>query len=108
MKMNSKTKKPNLTLSMNDKIYLALIYKQVDDMGFIYSLVCLRNEKGYSVVPESQMMTFKKSADAKFYYQALCQIKEFQENQEVFKKLQQASKQEIDKFLSAYATIKNR
>ena len=106
--MNDKVKKPDLILSMDDKIYLALMYKQVDGMGFIYSLVCPKVANSYSVVPESQMMTFKKTADAKFYYQALCQIKEFQENYEVFKKLQQTNKQEIDKFLSVYATIKNR
>jgi hypothetical protein len=106
--VNDKVKKPDLILSMDDKIYLALMYKQVDGMGFIYSLVCPRTANSYSVVPESQMMTFKKTADAKFYYQALWQIKEFQENYEVFKKLQQTNKQEIDKFLSVYATIKNR
>ena len=108
MKMNSKTKNPDLTLSMDDKIYLALMYKQVDGIGFIYSLACLRTAKGYSVTPESQMMMFKKPAEAKFYYQALQQIKEFQENQADFKKLIQVNKQKVDDFLSGYATIRNR
>lgn len=107
--MNNKVKKPDLILSMDDKVYLAVAYKQADGMGFIYALVCRKLDNArYNLFPEMEILTFKNTADAKFYYQALCQIKEFQENQEVFKKLQQTSKQEIDKFLSAYATIKNR
>lgn len=107
--MNSKTKKPDLKLAMDDKIYLALVYKQSDGMGFIYSLVCLKaGNVRYFAVPESQILTFKNPADAKVYYYTLQQIKEFQENQEDFKKLIQANKQEIDKFLSAYTTIRNR
>lgn len=107
--MSAKTKKPDLTLSMDDKIYLAVAYKQSDGMGFIYMLICNRVDKSrYALFPEAQIMTFENAADAKIYYQTLLQIQEFQDTQEIHKKFKKANEAEIQKFLSGKETIKNR
>ena len=107
--MSAETKKPDLTLSMDDKIYLAVAYKQSDGMGFIYMLICNRVDKSrYALFPETQIMTFKNATDAKIYYQTLLQIQEFQDTQEICRKFKKTNEPEIQKFLSAKETTKNR
>lgn len=109
MQMNAKTKKTDLTLSMDDKIYLAVAYKQANGMGFIYMLICNRvNKSSYSLLPEAQILTFKNVAQAKIYYQTLLQIQEFQSEIDICKKFKKANEAEIQKFLSAKETKKDR
>ena len=91
--MNNKVKKPDLILSMDDKVYLAVAYKQADGMGFIYALVCRKLDNArYNLFPEMEILTFKNTADAKVYYQTISQIQEFQDGIDSLKKLKEANK----------------
>lgn len=100
MQMNKKLKKPDLILSMDDKVYLALAFKQVNGMGFIFMLVCAKvGEATYSLMPQTQIMTFKNVADAKIYYHTLQQIQDFQDKNEGFKRLKEVNKICVQKFL---------
>lgn len=107
--MNNKVKKPDLILSMDDKVYLAVAYKQADGMGFIYALVCRKLDNArYNLSPEMEILTFKNTADAKVYYQTISQIQEFQDGIDSLKKLKEANKGDIEKFLSSKTAIRNR
>lgn len=64
--------KPNLTLKMDDKIYLAVAKKDLDKLAFVYTLACLKANKisnSYNIVPTPEIHTFKNKESAQLYYE---------------------------------------
>lgn len=70
---------PVLSLSMTDKMYLALMYQEHNRLAFIYTLFCRQDlSGGYCAVADQEVLVFKRSSDAKVYYETLQQIQHHQ------------------------------
>lgn len=104
----TKTKKikggPDLTLSASDKMYLAIAFNQSDRLAFIHTLFCRRLEQGgvYNARTESEILTFKKTSDAKVYYETLQQIHQAQSTMGVYEGLSHFNKELIAQFKAAH------
>lgn len=94
---------PDLTLSANDKMYLALAFNQSERLAFIHTLFCRRRELDgvYNARAESEVLTFKKTSDAKVYYETLQQIHQVQSTMNVYEGLSQFNKELIAQFKAA-------
>ena len=69
--------KPDLTLNMDDKIYLAVTKRNADTLVFVYTLACLKTDKmstTYNVVATREMHTFKNKDAAQIYYDTILEI----------------------------------
>jgi len=104
-KTNKKIKGgPDLTLSANDKLYLAIAFNQSDLLAFIHTLFCRRREMDgvYNVRAESEMLTFKKTSDAKVYYATLQQIQQAQSHMNIYEGMAESNKELIAQFHAAH------
>lgn len=75
--------KPDLTLSMDDKIYLAVSKTETDKLVFVYTLACLRDgEKSstYSMFPTREIHVFRNKDAADLYHKTIEQIVDFNMN----------------------------
>lgn len=95
---------PDLTLSANDKMYLAIAFNQSECLAFIHTLFCRRHELDgvYNARPESEMLTFKKSSDAKVYYATLQQIQQAQTQMKIYEGIKEFNKELIAQFQAAH------
>lgn len=99
--MNS-VNKPVLTLSMDEKIYLAVAKKDLDKLSFVYTLACLmdKNKPGnYYINPTPEIHTFKDSKAAKIYHDTIDRIIEFQANDRAKEVLFTTNEKLIETFL---------
>ena len=94
--------KPDLTLSMNDKIYLAVSKRNTDKLAFVYTLACLENPTGsgkYNVVPTREVNTFRDKDAAKLYHDTIMDVIEINSNNELFKIFFETNDKLIERFL---------
>ena len=104
----TKTKKikggPDLILSSNDKMYMAIAFNQSERLAFIHTLFCRRRELDgvYNARTESEVLTFKKTSDAKVYYETLQQIHQAQSTMDVYEGLSHFNKELIAQFKAAH------
>lgn len=67
--------KPNLTLNMDDKIYLAVSKQYTDKLAFVYTLACHKSGGNtYNLLPTREIHTFKKKESADLYYETIDHI----------------------------------
>ena len=104
-KTNKKIKGgPDLTLSANDKMYLAIAFNQSELLAFIHTLFCRGRELDgvYNARAESEMLTFKKTSDAKVYYATLQQIQQAQTHSKIYDSMAEFNKELIAQFHAAH------
>ena len=91
---------PDLVLSANDKMYLALAFNQSDRLAFIHTMFCRRRELDgtYNARAETEVLTFKKTTDARVYYAALQEIQRYQSATKVYEGLSEFNKEIIAQF----------
>lgn len=90
---------PLLNLSMTDKIYLAVSREFRDNLYYIYSLFCRKNNHGkYNIMPESDIAAFRDNSRADLYYNTLVQIKDVQSRGETHKSLSMLAQSQIADF----------
>ena len=84
-KMKVKTSQmPQLTLNTTDKVYLALLRKDVDKHNYVYALV-LNNENiglkvnpSYPLCPVTEISSFATAKQADIYFHAANRVMEYQ------------------------------
>lgn len=79
----SNVNKPVLTLNMDEKIYLAVVKKDLDKLSFVYTLACLKQNNtpnSYNAFATQEIHTFKSKTYANVYYETISQAVEFNEN----------------------------
>ena len=62
--------KPNLTLNIDDRIYLAVARRELGKLTFVYTLACLRTNKHsatYNMVATREVHTFRDNNAAEMY-----------------------------------------
>jgi hypothetical protein len=94
--------KPNLTLKMDDKLYLAVAKKDVDKLAFVYTLACLKANKmanSYNLVPTPEIHTFKDKESAQIYYETIDEIVNVNTNDETKQFLFNSNEALIEKFM---------
>ena len=97
-----KTNKPDLTLSMDDKIYLAVSKSETEKLAFVYTLACLKaDEKSTNVnmLPTREIHAFHDKDAAKLYYETIEQIIDFNTNDESRNVFLEANSDLIERFL---------
>lgn len=93
--------KPDLQMSMQDKIYLAVVQNYADKLAFVQMLVCLQDCGGmYKAHPVEEIMTFANRAEANIYYKTLLQIQKAQQQTKGFGRFFEYNKDIIDEFNS--------
>jgi hypothetical protein len=98
----SNSYKPVLTLSMDEKIYLAVAKRDLDKLAFVYTLACLKSDKNantYDCFATQEIHTFKSKTSADVYYETVSQIVEINENDEEKKFLFDTNEKLIEKFI---------
>lgn len=96
----NKVIKPDLRLSMDDKIYLAVAYKQVDRLAYVYAFACNKTSHGqYELFGTPEVMTFRRASQGKLYYQTLVQIQEAQKQKRIFAELSKYNTDAVEEFL---------
>ena len=69
--------KPNLTLNMDDKIYLAVSQRDADKLSFVYTLACLKTDKmsnTYNLMATREILTFRNKDFAHLYHDTILEI----------------------------------
>ena len=69
--------KPNLTLNMDEKIYLAASQRDIDRLSFVYTLSCLKTDKmsnTYNMMATREILTFRNKEFAHLYYDTILEI----------------------------------
>lgn len=100
----TKTKKikggPDLILSANDKMYMAIAFNQSERLAFIHTLFCrTKGASGtYDARAETEVLTFKKTTDAHVYYAALQEILRYQSATKAHAWLSEFNKELIAQF----------
>lgn len=100
MKEN-KNIKPNLTLSMDDKVYLAVSKESTEKLAFVYTLACLKaNKTGntYNLFATREIHTFKDKDKADIYHDTIEKIVEKNSNDKLKEALFSANEELIAKF----------
>ena len=93
--------KPDLQMSMQDKIYLAVVQNYADKLAFVQMLVCLQDCGGmYKAHPVEEIMTFANRAKANIYYKTLLQSQKAQQQTKGFGRFFEYNKDIIDEFNS--------
>ena len=94
--------KPNLTLNMDDKIYLATAKTGLDKLAFVYTLACLKADKKsntFNLVPTREIHAFKNKEAAQLYYETIEQIVDVNSNDETKQPLFTANETLINRFM---------
>ena len=94
--------KPNLTLNMDDKIYLAVAKRDLDKLSFVYTLACLRADNrtnSYNLTPTREIHTFKNKESAQLYHDTIEQIVEVNSNDETKQPIFSANEPIIERFM---------
>jgi hypothetical protein len=94
--------RPNLTLNMDEKIYLAVAKRDLDKLSFVYTLACLKSGKNvntYNIVPSRQIHAFKNKESAQLYHDTIEQIVDENMNDEAKQPLFKANDVLIERFM---------
>ena len=91
---------PVLTLSMDDKIYLAVAKSFSEPFSFVYTLACNRQKKSgqYDMVASANIHTFKDKGAAHVYHDTIAQLVEINEGTSQYKMLFDLNKVKIEAF----------
>lgn len=92
--------KPVLTLSMDDKIYLAVAKSFSEPFSFVYTLACngQKNSGKYDMDASSNIHTFKDKDAARVYHDTIAQLVEINEGAGRYKMLFDFNKAKIEAF----------
>lgn len=68
-----KKNNPLLTLSMDEKIYLAVARKDIDKLSFVYTLACLNTgvPNQYNIFATPEIQTFNGRSSANVFYKTV-------------------------------------
>ena len=94
--------RPNLTLKMDDKIYLAVAKKDLDKLAFVYTLACLKSSKQsnlYNMIPTPEIHAFKNKESAQLYYETIDEIVNVNANDETKQALFSSNEKMIERFM---------
>ena len=94
--------RPNLTLKMDDKIYLAVVKKDLDKLAFVYTLACLKAAKQsnmYNMVATPEIHTFKNKESAQVYYETIDEIVNVNANDETKQQFFSVNEKIIERFM---------
>ena len=94
--------KPNLTLSMDDKIYLAVTKTDLDKLAFVYTLACLKTDKRantFNLNPTREIHAFKNKEAAELYYNTIEQIVDVNASDETKQPIFNANEALINRFV---------
>ena len=101
MKEN-KNIKPNLTLSMDDKVYLAVSKDLTDKLSFVYTLACLKQNKNsnmYNMLATREIHAFKNKDAASIYHDTIEKIIDKNAEDKTKQDLFSANEKLIENFL---------
>lgn len=92
--------KPVLTLSMDDKIYLAVAKSFSEPFSFVYTLACNRqkNSGKYDMDASANIHTFKDKGAARVYHDTIAQLVEINEGTGRYKMMCDFNKAKIEAF----------
>ena len=92
--------KPVLTLSMDDKIYLAVAKSFSEPFSFVYTLACngQKNSGQYDMDASANIHTFKDKEAARVYHDTIAQLVEINEGTGRYKMLFDLNKVKIEAF----------
>ena len=94
-----KGNKPDLTLNMDAKIYLAVAKQHTDKLAFVYTLACHKSRGNmYSLQPTREIHTFKDKETADLYYETINQIVELNIDRDELKNIFEFNNDLIVKF----------
>lgn len=94
--------KPNLTLNMDDKIYLAVAKNSTEKFAFVYTLACLKSGKqlnSYNMIATREVHAFKNVESANLYHDTIEQIIEINSNDKSKQAVFKVNEQLIESFL---------
>ena len=95
--------KPILSLSMDDKIYLAVAKDLTGTLSFVYTLACLRQGKNlntFNMIPTREIHAFKTKEAASVYHDAIEKIVDANASDETKQPLFSANDKLIDRFMT--------
>ena len=92
--------KPVLTLSMDDKIYLAVAKSFSEPFSFVYTLAWngQKNSGNYDMDASANIHTFKDKGAARVYHDTIAQLVEINEGTGRYKMLFDFNKDKIEAF----------
>ena len=97
-----KENKPVLTLSMDDKIYLAVAKDLTGKLSFVYTLACLKTNKNsnmYNLVATREIHTFQTKDAAVIYHDTIEKIVDANASDETKQALFSANEKLINNFI---------
>ena len=97
-----KENKPVLTLSMEDKIYLAVAKDLTGKLSFVYTLACLKTNKNsnmYNLVATREIHTFQTKDAAVIYHDTIEKIVDANASDETKQALFSANEKLINNFI---------
>ena len=95
---------PDLTLNMDDKIYLAVAKDFFGKKAFVYTLACLReanNPNSINLAATREINTFNNKESAELYYETIEKIVELNTYDESKNVLFKANEKVIERFLNS-------
>lgn len=95
--------KPILSLSMDDKIYLAVAKDLTGPLSFVYTLACLRQGKNlntFSMIPTREIHAFKTKEAASVYHDTIESIVNVNASDETKQPLFSANEKIIGNFMA--------
>ena len=95
--------KPNLTLNMDDKIYLAVAKQHTEKLAFVYTLACVKSNKAsnmYNMYATAEIHAFKNKDSAQLYYDTVNQIVNVNTNDESKNVFFEMNEKLIEQFLT--------
>lgn len=95
--------KPDLTLNMDEKVYLSVAKNETDKLTFVYTVACLRNNQNmYDMLATTEIHTFKDKKAANLYHDTIEQIVDFNTNDDTKQIFFQANENKIKIFMQYF------
>ena len=94
--------RPNLTLNMDDKIYLAVSKHDADKLSFVYTLACLKTDRmsnSYNMDATREIHSFRNRDFAQLYHDTIEQIIEVNANTPSYDMFFSLNDKQIEKFM---------
>ena len=94
---------PDLTLNMDDKIYLAVTKNTQNKFAFVFTLACLKtnkNSNSYSMNATREIHTFKDKESAEIFHDTVEQIIEANATNKNYQTLFDVNEALINRFLN--------
>ena len=95
--------KPDLTLNMDDKIYLAISKNTDSKFAFVFTLACLKmdkNSNSYNINATREIHAFKNKESAEIFHDTVEQIIEANAANKNYQALFTANEKIIDAFIN--------